>query len=898
MMRTCLLFTLASALATSAHAQFVQQGGKLVATDAIGNASAGLSVSVSADGSTAIMGGPNDNNDTGAAWVFTRSEGVWTQQGSKLVGVDAVGPAQQGYSVALSGDGNTAIVGGSDDGGGTGAAWVFVRSGGVWTQQGNKLVGTGAVGFPVWQGGSVALSADGNTAIVGGLGFSSGVSAAWVFARSGAVWTQQGGKLIGGGTSEALSADGNTAIVAGTGGARVYTRLAGEWTQQGNILDGEGHSVALSADGNTAVVGTYEGLVGAASVYTRSGGVWSQEGTDLVGTGAVGEARQGRSVALSADGNTAIVGGPYDGNGGSVWVYTRSGNVWAQQDGKLVGTGAIGDAYAGYSVALSADGNTGIVGGPSDNGGAGAAWVFNAPGTAIQAPTVSTSEATSITKTTAVLGGSVNPNALDAEVWFLYGTDSSMSGALPTPRQHIGSGTLAVPVTANVVGLASGAIYYFQAIAENSAGTAQGYITSFNTLFIQQGSKLVATGAVGGARQGSSVALSADGNTAIVGGPGDNGGTGAAWIYTRSGGVWTQQGGKLVGVDAIGNAGQGYSVALSADGNTALLGGPDDDNFTGATWVFTRSGGMWSQQGSKLVGTGAVGRLGYQGSSVALSADGNTALVGGPYDSYDDETEAQIGAAWVFTRSGGVWSQQGGKLVGNGAVGAASQGSSVALSADGNTAISGGPCDNGTYEFAGKNNPSGRYVCGPGAAWMFTRSGEAWIQQGSKLADSNVYETAYLGFSAALSADGNTALAGGARGEAAWVFTRSGGAWTQQGNELVGTGGGGLSSTEQGSSVALSADGTTALVGGPGDNGGTGATWVFARSGDGWTQLTSKLVGTGAVFGLDVVSQGGSVALSADGTTAMVGGPGDNSDTGSVWVFTLPQSHPLRSRRP
>ena len=62
----------------------------------------------------------------------------------------------------------------------------------------------------------------------------------------------------------------------------------------------------------------------------------------------------------------------------------------------------------------------------------------------------------------------------------------------------------------------------------------------------QQGVKLIGTGAVGAVYQGWSVALSADGNTAVVGGYGDNGFAGAAWVYTRSGGVWSQQGAKLV----------------------------------------------------------------------------------------------------------------------------------------------------------------------------------------------------------------------------------------------------------------------------------------------------------------------------------------------------------------
>jgi hypothetical protein len=89
---------------------------------------------------------------------------------------------------------------------------------------------------------------------------------------------------------------------------------------------------------------------------------------------------------------------------------------------------------------------------------------------------------------------------------------------------------------------------------------------------------------------------------------------------------FTQQGPKLVGPGVVGNAEQGQSVALSSDGNTAIVGGPDDNNSTGAVWVYTRSGGVWTQQGNKLVGTGAVGQS-EQGISVALSADGNTAIV-------------------------------------------------------------------------------------------------------------------------------------------------------------------------------------------------------------------------------------------------------------------------------
>jgi len=156
------------------------------------------------------------------------------------------------------------------------------------------------------------------------------------------------------------------------------------------------------------------------------------------------------------------------------------------------------------------------------------------------------------------------------------------------------------------------------------------------------------------------VAISADGNTAIAGGPTDNASVGAVWVWTRSGSSWTQQGNKLVGSSGTVNGGnQGFSVALSADGNTAIEGGPGE-NPSGAAWVWTRSGGVWSQQGNSLIGTGVV-FIADQGSSVSLSADGNTALIGAQLDNQN------TGAFWVWTRSGSTWTQQGNKLVGSGA---------------------------------------------------------------------------------------------------------------------------------------------------------------------------------------------------------------------------------------
>ena len=472
-----------------------------------------------------------------------------------------------------------------------------------------------------------------------------------------------------------------------------------------------------------------------------------------------------------------------------------------QQGSKLAP--AVGDvasnAFFGLGVALSSDGSTALVGGPGDNGGPGveaggpgAVWVYTQSG----------------------------------GVW-------TQQGPKLTPSDEI-----------------------------NGAGGAGGGF-------------------------GSSMALSADGNTALIGAPFDNGDVGAAWLFTRSVGIWTQQDAKLTGTGGVGISDFGVSVALSADGNTALIGGSNDQSSTGAAWVFTRSAGVWTQQGAKLTQTGGVGAPAF-GWSVALSADGSTALIGGPAD------QSETGAAWVFTRSGGVWTQHA-QLAGGTESGGAQFGSSVALSSDGSTALISGPYDNSDA----------------GAAWVFTQSGGVWTQQGGKLTasdENNANGGGLFGFAAALSSGGSTALIGGPNDGnpiggrapgAAWVFTRSGGAWAQSGSKLTPSDetnspvGGGFAT-----SVALSVDGTTALAGGFYDDNSVGAAWVFTRSGGVWSQQGPKLVG------LDSAQAGLSVALSADGNTALVGGPyasgvgvhpfGDDLDAAAV---DIRMRGPVRLRR-
>jgi FG-GAP repeat len=387
--------------------------------------------------------------------------------------------------------------------------------------------------------------------------------------------------------------------------------------------------------------------------------------------------------------------------------------------------------------------------------------------------------------------------------------------------------------------------------------------------FLQQAGKLTSAELTEHAEQGFSVALSADGNTALIGGWFYKSGEGAAWVYARSGSTWTEQA-KLVGSEASKDAQQGFSVALSADGDTAVIGGPEDEGasktFPGAAWVFTRSGATWTEQ-QKLVGTSAT-MPSAQGHGVALSADGDTALIGG------DEDNKGVGAGWVFTREAGKWTQQGAKLVGAHTGSLLQQGWSVALSGSGDTALIGGPRTGGEK---GEKEA--------GAAWVFTRSGSTWKEQEKLPSGTGAGEEAAQGQSVALSGDADTALIGGPGFDkalgAAWVYALEGGKWVQQGEKLLGEDA--ATEPQQGVSVSLSEDGDTALVGGYHDDTSVGAAWAFVRSGSTWGEQ-QKLVGTGSTGGFP--TQGTGVALSGDGATALVGGAGDDSGVGAAWVFT------------
>ena len=389
---------------TSYHPAF--EVAKLLAGDGAASDNFGISVAISSDGNTAIVGSYFDDNergtDAGSSYIFTRSGSTWTQQ-AKLIASDGAGNDQFGRSVAISGNGNTAIVGSYRNNTSKGSAYIYTRSGSTWTQQA-KIAANDAVSND-WFGFSVSISNDGNTAIVGAYVDDNGRGSAYIFTRSGSTWTQQA-KLVASdaadgdwfGYSLAISGDGNTAIVgarnddSAKGSAYIYTRTGSTWTQQAKLIasDGAGNdrfgfSVAISGDGNTVILGAYLGgsYKGAAYVYTRTGTTWSEQTRILASDGASSD-YFGWSVSISSDGNTAIVSAHYDDNekgtnAGGVYVYTRTGTIWTHKTKLVASDGAANDNF-GVAVAISSDGNTAIVGTNTDDNergtDAGSAYIF------------------------------------------------------------------------------------------------------------------------------------------------------------------------------------------------------------------------------------------------------------------------------------------------------------------------------------------------------------------------------------------------------------------------------------------------------------------------------------------------------------------------------------------
>ena len=655
----------------------------------------------------------------------------------------------------------------------------------------------------------VATSSNGTTALVGDpYGGAEGTGAATVYTFANGSWSA-GTALTppalpqAFGTSVALSGSGTTALVGDPGGGTEYSGTATVYTYNGTSWsagtaltapDTEyafGTSVALSNDGSTALVGDPEGSeseTGAATLFTGGPSSWSA-GSPLTPPNS---ARTfGTSVALSSNGSTALVGDPTAGSGSDGIAYSYSGTMLETR------TTLVQPSHAkafGTSVALSGSGTTALVGDPT--GGAGG-----------------TGAATVETLTGGVWGGSVSLSLPSAPAAF--GTSVSLDGA--------GSTALVGDPTGGSDGTGTASIYTL-------SGTWSG-VTPLSP-------------PIGALTYGTSVVLSNDGSTALVGDP--TGGNGFGWVttYTSNGSVWSLGTGATPPATAYSF---GTAVALSTAGSTLLVGDPFGNSANGGAASVYDYNGTSLSAGTSL--TPSASPISF-GSSVAVSANGTTAIVGDP------GTEPE-GAATVYTFNGTTWSP-GTPLTAP--ADGLNFGTSVAISANGTTAIVGDPC-------GGPGTGPGTVACGPysgpGEATVFTYANGSWSAGTPLTAPATAVE---FGTSVALSGDGTTALVGDPTGGsgtgAVTAYSYANGAWS--GGTPLPTPAG---SSAFGTSVALPYTGAAAIVGDPTGGSGTGAVTVFSHSGTSWTAGTPLAAPAGSV------TFGTSVALSSSGINAIVGDP-------------------------
>ena len=350
---------------------------------------AGCSVSMSSDGNIVAIGAYNNDgngNYSGHVRVYVWDETEWIQRGADIDGKRS--HEYSGYSVSLNSNGDVLAIGAPGYEDDAGLARVYYWNGTAWIQRGTDINGEGAYDR---SGCSVSLNSDGNTVAVGAQGNDGhGINAGHVriYFWNGTNWNQKGADIDGeaeydnSGYSVSLSSDGNILAVGApfndgngnmAGHVRIYSWNGTVWIQRGSDIDGEaennasGCSVSLNPDGNIIAIGAYGNsgtdiFSGHVRVYAWNGTIWDQKGSDIDG-----EAKDdyfGWSVCLNSDGNTLVIGAKYnDGNGveaGHARVYNWNGTGWDQKGTDIDGESCIDNS--GYSVGISADGNTVAVG--------------------------------------------------------------------------------------------------------------------------------------------------------------------------------------------------------------------------------------------------------------------------------------------------------------------------------------------------------------------------------------------------------------------------------------------------------------------------------------------------------------------------------------------------------
>ncbi|MBL0040640.1 MAG: Ig-like domain repeat protein [Xanthomonadales bacterium] len=377
---------------------------------------------------------------------------------------------------------------------------------------------------------------------------------------------------------------------------------------------------------------------------------------------------------------------------------------------------------------------------------------------------------------------------------------------------------------------------------------------------------------------GYSVAV--DSNTAVIGiwgndeGAADAGeGDGAVEVWLRSGNTWALQQ-RIIPADLALGDNFGWSVAISGD--TMAVGSPFADAGgvdSGAVYVYVRSAGVWSLQ-QKLAGTLVDGgdRFGY-----SVDIDGNTVIAGAK----TDEVGAVVaGAAYVFTRSGSIWSQQG-RLTVSGPLGQEADAFGSAVRVSGDYAVIGA-------EYA--NTVAGEDA---GAAYVFKRAASVWSQQVSLFSNA---PSAGAQFGHAVAIDGGTIVVSdhnrsSSTGRAV-VYTGADATWTVQQT---------LSASDGQPSDffghALSIVGDALLVGAYqadlGSNIDRGSAYRFTRSGSVWTQIDKYLASDASTtsesehFGFDVCLTPGAAVVGAPQDEVVVAGPSTLQDAGAVYVYHL-----------
>jgi hypothetical protein len=395
-----------------------------------------------------------------------------------------------------------------------------------------------------------------------------------------------------------------------------------------------------------------------------------------------------------------------------------------------------------------------------------------------------------------------------------HAADFSVSGISLPATIPAGNNTIfIISFTPSASGLRTASI----SIANNDGDenpytfSVQGYGTaSQDQPWTQSGMDI--DGEAAGDLSGRSVSLSADGQTIAIGAPlnaGNGSGSGHVRVFKLSGEVWTQQGSDINGEHPGDES--GYSVSLSADGQTVAIGehfNADNGINSGQVRVFKLVGGVWTQLGSDLNGAAAYDQFGY---SVSLSADGLSVAIGAIEN---DGNGPNTGEVQVYKLIGGVWTQQGSDINGEGL--SDWLGWSVSLSADGQTLAVGAPRNGGNGSNAGHVR-------------VYKLTGGVWTQLGSDIDGEAPND--FSGSSVSLSPDGQTvAIAaygndgGGSQSGHVRVYKLLGGVWTKQGLDLDGEAPG----DQLGWSVSLSADGLTIAAGAP-YNGGNGTNSGHAR---------------------------------------------------------------------